>query len=318
MKIIEFAEYIWSDKQSRYILLKEKSINWTGRVALAKGASSTQEQLQASQAAFYNTITQDYNTQFGKQSAILGTLTSALAPALAAGPNQMGYSSAQLQNLNSQAVQGTGQNYAAASKALREQQASTGGGNVAIGSGVQSQQQAQLASSAANMASGEEMGIQSAGYAQGQSNYNNALSGMAGVAGMYNPTGYSNSANSAGQGADTEANAVQQANQEGMNDLMGLATGAMGGLGSVFEGKCWIAAEIFGGWKDPRTILVRKWLDKEFSKHWYGRQFNRWYSRHGRKVAKQIKTNRLERWAFQKLFEWFLSQASGEKEGVCP
>jgi hypothetical protein len=137
---------------------------------------------------------------------------------------------------------------------------------------------------------------------------------------MYNPNEVASGANSAAQGADTEANAVQQANQEGLNNLMGLATGAMGAAGTALSNTnwlgCWIAAELFDGWKDPRTRKVRKWLREEFSKHWYGRMFNRWYSKNGQKVAKRIQSNQPMRWAFQKLFQWFLKQAES-KEGVC-
>jgi hypothetical protein len=319
MKITEFAEYIWSDKQSRYLLLRDKSINWTGPVCLLKGASATQEELQQSEATFYNTMTQDYNTTFGENQAIMSTLTAQLNPIVAAGPNQKGYNGAELNNLNSQALQGTGQSYANASQALKEQQASTGGGNAYLPSGVQSQQQAGLASSAANEESSQLLGIQNADYTQGYSMYQSAMSGLAGVAGLENPAAYSNAATSAAGAANTEANAVTQANDSWAQNLTGLGAGALGGagaaLGGYFQGQCWIAAEIFGGWKDKRTIAVRKWLANEFSQHWYGRMFNRWYSANGRRVAKKIQNNRVERWALRKLFEWFLAQA--KKEGVC-
>jgi hypothetical protein len=36
--------------------------------------------------------------------------------------------------------------------------------------------------------------------------------------------------------ANSEANAVQAANQEEMNNIMGLATGAMGGAAKVMSG----------------------------------------------------------------------------------
>jgi hypothetical protein len=318
MKITEFAEYIWSDRQDRYILIRDKSINWTSPVCQLKGASAAQEQLQQSESDFYNTMTQDYNTTFGENQAIMSTLTTALNPIVAAGPNQMGFNSAELNNLNSTALQGTGQTYANASKALKEQQASSGGGNSYLPSGVQSQQQQSLATSAANQESNQLLGIQQAGYQQGYNMYNSAMGGLAGVAGMESPTAYSSAATGAAGAANTEANAVTQANDAWAQNLSGLASGAMGGAGAALGGIfCWIAAEIFGGWKDPRTVVVRKWLREEFIKHWYGRLFNRWYSAKGRKVAKQIQNNRPLRWFFQKLFERFLEQATKSKEGVC-
>jgi hypothetical protein len=326
MKITEFAEYIWSDKQSRYLLIRDKSINWTESVAYCKGASAQQTNLANSQTAFYNTMTQDYNTQFANQNAILGTLTQSLSPIIAAGPNQMGYNNAELTNLNSQALQGTGQSYANASQALKENQAASGGGNSYLPSGVQSQQQAGLASAAANQESNQMLGIQQAGYQQGNSMYESAIGQLGGVAGMYNANGTASSANSAGGQADTEANAVNTSNQQFSNDIMGLATGGLGAAGSALSGAlgkggalgCWIAAELFGGWEDSRTIAVRTWLDKEFSKRWYGRLFLRWYSRYGENMSKRVHNNQAARRAFLRLFEWFLEQATKAEEGVCP
>lgn len=311
------ATYVWSEYQQRYLLLKWASINRT-EVAFCKGASAQQTNLANSQTAFYNTMTQDYNTQFANQNAILGTLTQSLSPIIAAGPNQMGYNNAELTNLNSQALQGTGQSYANASQALKENQAASGGGNSYLPSGVQSQQQAGLASAAANQESNQMLGIQQAGYQQGNNMYESAVGQLGGVAGMYNANQTAGSANSAAGEANTEANAVNTANQQGLNNLMGLATGAMGGAGAAIGGiYCWIAAELFGGWEDKRTITVRKWLSEEFSKHWYGSLFNRWYSKNGQKMAKRIQRNRPMRWVFWKLFEWFLGQAEKVEEGVC-
>ena len=227
------ATYVWSEYQQRYLLLKWKSINWMGNVALMKGATSQQKDLAASQAAFYNTMTQDYSTQFANQNAILGTLTQSLNPIIAAGPNQMGFNNAELTNLNSQALQGTGQSYANASKALKENQASSGGGNSYLPSGVQSQQQSSLASAAANQESSQLLGIQQAGYQQGANQYQSAIGQLGGVAGMYNPNGAASGANSAGGAADTEANAIQQADQQGWNNLSGIASGAMGAAGTA-------------------------------------------------------------------------------------
>jgi hypothetical protein len=148
----------------------------------------------------------------------------------------MGFNGAELNNLNSQALQGTGQSYANASQALKEQQAATGGGNAYLPSGVQSQQQAGLASSAANQESNQLLGIQQAGYQQGYSMYNNAMGGLAGVAGLVNPTNYSNSANSSAGVANQEANSVQQANDAWAQNLTGLASGAMGAAGTALGG----------------------------------------------------------------------------------
>lgn len=234
MQIARRVEYAWSDKQFRYIPLRRLSINWTGVVSYCKGASSQQEQLANSQQNFYNTMTQDYNTQFGDQGAILSSLKNTLSPIVAAGPNQFGYSAAETNSLNSSALQNTGQQYANASQALKANQAATGGGNVPLPSGVQSQQQAGLASSAANQASNQLLGIQQSGYQQGYNTFENAVGQLGGVASQYNPTGFAGSANSAGSAAGTTANQVTQLNNAA--SPWNLVGGLLGGAASAVTG----------------------------------------------------------------------------------
>ena len=231
MLIATRREFVWSDKQSRYILRSEKWTDWFGPVALAKGASSQQTALADSQTAFYNQMTQDYSQQFASQNAILSTLQNTLNPIIAAGPNQFGYNQAETNTLNSQAIQGTGLQYANAQKALAENQAAQGGGNALLPSGVNAQQEQQVASAYAGQASNQLLGIQNAGYQQGYNTYESAISQLGSVASEYNPTGYSNSANSSGQAADSEANAVAQANNAA--SPWNLVGGILGGAAST-------------------------------------------------------------------------------------
>ena len=120
MQIARQIEYLWSEKQSRYLLVRKKTLDWTGPVVFCKGASAAQDQLAQSQSGFYNTLQSDYTNQFQNQNAILSTLTNSLNPIINAGPNQFGFSQGQVNTLNSQAIQGTGQQYAGVSKARSE------------------------------------------------------------------------------------------------------------------------------------------------------------------------------------------------------
>ena len=206
------AEYIWSIKQDRYIPVRRlSSVIWT-KCALCKGASAQQNNLENQQAGFYQTLQNDYSQQFANQNSILSTLTNSLNPIIAAGPNQFGFNNAEVNNLNSQAIQGTGQQYANASKALKSQQAALGGGNTLLPSGVSSQEQAGLASASANQASQELLGVQQAGYQQGYNTYESAIGQLGGVASQYNPTGYANASQNSQTAAGNEANTIQQAN----------------------------------------------------------------------------------------------------------
>lgn len=74
-------------------------------------------------------------------------------------------------------------------------------------------------------------------------------------------------------------------------------------------GACWIAAELYGGWEDRRTKLVRKWLLEEFARHWYGPLVLRAYSRWGQQVAIAMRTRPHLRRFFQWLFDHALQKA---------
>lgn len=234
MRIHTRLEYGWNEALECYVLLREAGYEFEGAVALLKGADPAQQDLAAQQASFYQTMTQDYQTQFGKQGAILDSLTNSLTPILNAGPNQPGFSDAETNNLNSQAVQGTATAYNNAQKSAQEAQAGQGGGNVPLPSGVVANQRQQLASAGANQESGELLGIQSANYKQGHDAFQNAVGQLQGVAGEYNPTGYAGAATSAGSAAASEANAIAKENSSGgIGSTLG---GILGGVAGSFAG----------------------------------------------------------------------------------
>lgn len=197
------------------------------------GASDQQKQIEASQQQFYDTLTSEYRTAFGESQGILNNLTASFEPILKAGINQEGFSAAELNNLNSQAVTGTGANYAKAADALAKAQAAGGGGNTYIPTGAKIQQQEELASSAAANESNIESNIVAENYATGRSNYLTAASGLGETAGLLNPTGMANAATGAGSAASTTANEITQAN----NSWMQLVSAGLGAAGTAMSGR---------------------------------------------------------------------------------
>ena len=87
--------------------------------------------------------------------------------------------------------------------------------------------------------------------------------------------------------------------------IAGNATSA----GNAAMAGCWIAAELYGGWLEPRTVAVRKWIFGDFSKSWMGRLLASLYLRFGERLAKRIQTDRPLRWMFRKLFDAALRKA---------
>ena len=239
MKINTFLEFVWSSRQNRYILVRDKSVIWTGSLLVCKGASAQMNELAGQQASFYNTLQKDYGVQFANQSNILNTLNKSLAPIVNSGVGQYGFGNAEDAAMRNQATAGTASAYKSARQATGEAQAAQGGGDEFLGSGVKAQTNAQLANAAASTEANQQLGITQAGYQTGRQNYFNATGQEQGVAGAYNPTAYGDVAGQAGSSAFNTASTVNQQNQAAspwgmVGGLVGgAASSLMGGLGNL-------------------------------------------------------------------------------------
>lgn len=88
-------------------------------------------------------------------------------------------------------------------------------------------------------------------------------------------------------------------------------TGIMGSLNgsgtAAAINKCWVAAELYGGWFAPETVAIRQWL----STTWYMAPFWKLYGLVGRHWADFIRVNTKARAATKYLFDMFLRRANG-------
>lgn len=221
-------------------LLEWEGYECDGPVVLCKGASSSENAINQEQQQFQSTLQSDYGEQFANQSNILSSLNNSLAPTVAAGPSQFGYSPAQTNALNSTAIQNSADASRQAQQQVQNQQAIAGGGNEYLPSGVNAQVNATVASSSANNLSNNLLNIQNAGYQQGNQNYNNAIAGMGGVAQQYNPSQYAEDTTKAGSEAMSGANSISKENTAAspwgaIGGALGGAVGqaAFGGLGTA-------------------------------------------------------------------------------------
>lgn len=143
--------------------------------------------------------------------------------------------------------------------------------------------------------------------------YNNA---NAMLANNENQNQASSTANLSGAGS-TGTSLYNTASQQVANPLATIA-GSVIGAGATLGGAaitkgCWIAAEIFGGWMEPRTVLVREWLHAEVPKTRLGRFIVGLYMRHGERLAARIRTSNPLRAFFTPLFENALANATAWK-----
>lgn len=200
------------------------------------GPSATQTTLEAEEANFYATQIDAYHTAYSNFKDLQDRLNAQFAPIINKGPNQFGFSDAEVANLNSIATEGTARNYASAKRAVQDSIATEGGGtsNVNLTSGGSAELQEHLASDAASTESMTQQQIQQAGYAEGHREYSEAVAGEENLAAGWNPNSFSGSANNAAGTANSEANAIT----EEQNAMWGSIIGALGG----------VAGQAAGGW----------------------------------------------------------------------
>lgn len=188
---------------------------------------------------FSNNLMQDFQTQYGAQSSVLNYLTGILKPMLEAGGQ--GFSPQTLAAMRTGAADTTAQQYQNAAKALQTRQAVNGGAG--LPSGVNAQQQEELAQAAAGQNATAQENISMANEQQRERNLEFGTNALMGIAGEQNPLGYAGAADNAGRTqADIEnANTQQDANsftgsfKKGIGSSLGSLVGTVGtmGLGGV-------------------------------------------------------------------------------------
>lgn len=192
------------------------------------GPTQAQTQLTNEETAAYEQAQTMTAQQYGAQSAIYAQMTPQFESIFAKGPSQEGFSPEETATLNAQAVEGTAENYSSAAKAVGEKLAGEGGGTNPLPTGASTELEGEIASSAAGEESKQESEIKSADYVAGRSNYKDAAVGLEGVATGLDPLGYEGAATSAGNSANTEANAIATEDDSWINAVIG-AAGTIGG-----------------------------------------------------------------------------------------
>ena len=140
--------------------------------------------------------------------------------------------------------------------------------------------------------------------------YTSSFGSLAGLGGQN--VGQGTSAQASGmQGMNAAANQygqMQEINAQNKAETMGFY-GSMGGSLLTAAGECWIAAVLFGGWTQRRTVMVRYWLKNVYSKTFIGGIFYWLYTRYGERSAEVVREYRLARAMAKPVYNWFLLKA---------
>jgi len=234
-----------------------------------------------------------------------------LTPTLEAEANNpQGYTPQQMAYMNTASQQSLGGSTAGVTGQANLTAARTrnaGGFQGAIGSGSRA---------GARQLSQNALGIQTQQAQLQQQQRQQALQALQSLYGVDESTalGYLNSSNSA-----LNMENASHPNQQGLltagTFVEDLAQAAKSGAQAdqAAGGGCWIAAAVYEGWSDPRTIQVREWLNNEFTKQITGKVVMGVYRAIGRQVAWFVRRSPLLQKAFRPLFDKALARARGTR-----
>jgi len=183
----------------------------------------TEEALKQSQAAFTSTLQNSFQSAFGANQAILGTLTNALKAQVA---NPQGFTPAALTAMRTGATDTIASQTNNATIAANNYIATHGGSD--LGSGVNAQIQGGVQVAGMQQQAGEQNQITLANAQQQQQNYWNAISGLTNVGNAYNPQGYASAETNSANATTTAANAVAAEKQQGWQNAFGVVQGVAG------------------------------------------------------------------------------------------
>jgi hypothetical protein len=195
------------------------------------GPSQQQQNLSNQQATLADTFSSNYNQRFGAQSQEFSALQGQLSPIAALGPSQMGWSPQLAATVSTQNINAAGAAARNAAQATGSVLAGRGGGGAGSGltSGIDASIRGTEASAAENQLSASQLQATEANAAQGNQNYNNAVSGEMALANAENPASAGGMATQATQSALSDANQITQEKQSAAFAPISLATKAIGG-----------------------------------------------------------------------------------------
>jgi protein-disulfide isomerase-like protein with CxxC motif len=195
--------------------------------------SSGLKTLNNTAAAALNSATSEAKTVFGAASTVFNNIVSSVQQVVAGGPSQAGFSTAELQAKNAQAVQQGATLARNAGGAAASSAAAIGGGNAVMPAGGTEQAVLAAKIAAGEQTAGAENTIQQQNYAQGNANYEAAVGQEMQAPNVFNPA-----TSSEGQVTNaTNANlATQKAVDTSANWWQPMVTAAIGGASGVLTG----------------------------------------------------------------------------------
>lgn len=204
-------------------------MKWISPVKFINKNDQAADANQAAQTAFYNTLTANYNSDYSQFEGATESLQSTLQPIISAGPGQYGYDPTEDAAIRGSALNADAASAQNAQVATQEQITAQNDGASLTPTGAMDELRQQGDVAAAQKTATDQNAITQAGYAAGNTNYTNALSGEENVLGLMNPSNFAGAATSGGNAATGSVNAATNA-AEASDSWMTMVGGALGGV----------------------------------------------------------------------------------------
>jgi hypothetical protein len=198
---------------------------------MCSSGDSTAKSAESTSAAFQDTLTKAFQTQFGQNQDLYNFLSGTLKSQVS---NPQGYGDTTLAAMRTGATDTIASQYQNAQKVLQNRQFINGG--EALPSGVNAMQTGALAQGQASDTAKTQNDITTADANLKQQNYWNAVSALNGVNQGNNANGTANTANGAGSTTANLSSAVTSSQAAAMSPFNALI-GAAGGVASAAVGK---------------------------------------------------------------------------------
>jgi hypothetical protein len=225
------------DEIGQYTVLEKDSHEYCGEVAKCCGPNNAETTAQSNEANLASTMSADFNSRFGNQSALISQLQNSLSPIVAQGPSQNGMSASELASLNSGAITSSAAAARNARQAAGNFSAGQGGGGTSgLQSGVTKQINASVDSSAANNLATQQNQINLANEQQGRANFFQAQGGLEALGGMENPEAFGGLANNSNASSFNEASQIEQQQAQKDSEIAGAVTSGLGLAGKFAAG----------------------------------------------------------------------------------
>lgn len=201
-------------------------------------AGSGEKQAASQLKDFSKQMVDQASSVFGNDSTIFNQMMKSYSGIIAGGPGQQGFSQAELNAKNSQAITNNANQYRNVAGAAKAGQAAYGGGNTVSGAGVTTAANLGIAEAAAGNTANELSNITQQNYEAGRQNFWNAASGEQQLPGVFNNLpGVDNAALGAQDANLKEQKSLDQAGNWWQKPVMGLVGAglnlASGGIGGV-------------------------------------------------------------------------------------